>query len=105
MVTEINQDPILEFSKKTAVVVFYASWCGDCARSMAYERALSKELAPKVTFYRMDAEKYEKIADNYWVENYPTYVFFRDGVADKDILVEPRSEEEVRLWLNAKMRS
>jgi thiol-disulfide isomerase/thioredoxin len=102
-IVELESDPSeAAAGDARAVVVFYASWCGDCRRSLGYEKKLSAELEGKVSFYRMDAERFEPTADRYWVDRYPTYVFFRKGEADKGILVEPASEDEVREWL-AKM--
>ena len=100
MITELTSDPGMAVSTDApAIVVFYATWCGDCKRSLLYEKKLSDEFTGKLNFYRMDAEKFESVADQYWVENYPTYVFFKNGKANKKILVEPGSEEEVRSWI------
>ncbi len=103
-IAELDKDPTeTPAGKGAAVVVFYAVWCGDCKRSLAYEKKLSGEMDGKASFYRMDAERFERIADKYWVDRYPTYVFFRDGKPDKEILVEPHSEDEVRAWLSKKL--
>ncbi len=103
-IAELKEDPPeTAAGKGDSVVVFYAVWCGDCRRSLEYEKSLSAELEGKVGFYRMDAERFEPVADKYWVDRYPTYVFFRDGRPDKDILVEPGSESDVREWLAARM--
>ncbi len=105
-IAELDKDPPgTAAGNGAAVVVFYAVWCGDCRRSLSYEKKLSAELEGKVAFYRMDAEKFEPVADKYRVDRYPTYVFFRDGEPDKEILVEPGSEDEVRGWLAARMGS
>jgi thioredoxin 1 len=105
MITELKKDPETALSKiKCPVVVFYADWCGDCVRSLEYEKALSKEPKGKIAFYRMDAEEFEHIADRFGVERYPTYVFFRNGKALEGMLVEPYSEDEVRTWVNGKLK-
>ncbi len=105
-IAELDKDPPgTAAGKGAAVVVFYAVWCGDCRRSLTYENKLSAELEGKVGFYRMDAERFEPVADKYWVDRYPTYVFFRDGRPDKNILVEPGGESDVREWLAARMGS
>jgi thiol-disulfide isomerase/thioredoxin len=103
-IAELEEDPPkTQAGKGASVVVFYAVWCGDCVRSLIYEKKLSAELAGKVAFYRMDAERFEPIADIYWVDRYPTYVFFKDGKPDGKILVEPAGESEVRTWLSARL--
>ncbi|HSB47092.1 MAG TPA: protein disulfide isomerase family protein [Candidatus Bilamarchaeum sp.] len=103
-IAELTEDPAKALAKeKNAVVVFFASWCGDCRRSLRFESALSSELAGRVSFFRMDAVEFEKIADIYGVERYPTYVFFRRGAPESGPLVEPTSEKEVRDWINKKI--
>ncbi|MBI5047195.1 thioredoxin family protein [Candidatus Micrarchaeota archaeon] len=104
-ITEITQDPKkIVPNTQLAVVVFYASWCGDCKRSLRYEKKLSEEFLGKVTFYRMDAEKYESIADQYGVENYPTYILLKNGKVTGNSLVEPSLELQVKNWLITNLR-
>lgn len=106
MLTNLTEDPekILAKNNKPAIVVFYTSWCGDCLRSLEYEKKLSEEFKDKVTFCRMDAEEYETIADMYGVEHYPTYVFLKNGRSQEANLVEPCSEQEVRIWIKEKLK-
>ncbi len=103
-IAELATDPRTALKgKEAAVVVFFASWCGDCRRSLEYEKGLSEEFG-KVGFFRMDAEEHEGIADAYGVERFPTYVFFRKGKPLKGSLVEPVAEGEARNWLEMKLR-
>ncbi len=104
-IVELETDPEKALAKRaSAVVVFYASWCGDCRRSLEYEKKLSDEMKSQAVFCRMDAERFEKTADRYGVERYPTYVFFSKGKAQKGVLVEPGSEEESRAWVSAHLK-
>ncbi|MFN7990564.1 MAG: thioredoxin family protein [Candidatus Micrarchaeia archaeon] len=104
-ITELGEDPKTAIGREAkAVVVFYASWCGDCTRSLLYEKMLSAEFEGNARFYRMDAERYERIADKYLVERFPTYVFFKKGKPVQGILAEPRNEEQVRAWILEKIR-
>ena len=105
MVSELTEDPKTSIKQvPAAVVVFYAPWCADCKRSESYEAVVEKEFAGKVSFYRLDADKLESIADLYGVESYPTYVFFRKGKAVRGSLVEPVAEGEVRNWLEIELK-
>jgi thioredoxin 1 len=104
MISELTEDPKKSIkSVPAAVVIFYASWCPDCKRSEAYEAAMEKEFGDKVSFYRLDADTLEPIADLYSVELYPTYVFFRKGKAVPGPLPNPGEEGEVRNWLEMKL--
>ncbi len=103
-IVELSEDPKTGLKgREAAVVVFFASWCGDCRRSLGYEKTLSEEFGA-VGFFRMDAEEYESVADAYGVERYPTYVFFRKGKALKGNLAEPVAEGEARNWLEMKLK-
>ncbi|MBM3229815.1 thioredoxin family protein [Candidatus Parvarchaeota archaeon] len=90
--------------KGSRVMFFYASWCGDCKKAAPWLEQLADKTSG-VEFFRMDAEKFEGIADKFWVERYPTLVFFRDGTADKNILVEPASSDDIRKWLEQRMHA
>lgn len=104
MVEELKDDPKVALKgEDAAVVVFYASWCLDCRASEAFEAKLSEEFREKVTFYRLDAAELEEIADQYEVERYPTYLFFRKGKPMRGALVESVAEGEVRNWLEMKL--
>ncbi|MEW6035498.1 MAG: thioredoxin family protein [Candidatus Micrarchaeota archaeon] len=104
MTRMLTQDPAVSLKKEeAAVVVFCASWCGDCWRSLDYEKKLAAEFSGKAGFYRMDAEEFEAIADKYGVERYPTYVFFEKGKPRRGILVEPVAEGEARNWVEMQL--
>lgn len=105
MISELTSDPKAALrAKPSAVVVFYAPWCGDCRVSESFEGALSEQFEGKVEFFRLDASEYEEIADSYGIERYPTYVFFRKGRPQRGALVEPYSEGEARNWLEIALR-
>jgi thiol-disulfide isomerase/thioredoxin len=104
MITELTSDPKAALKgKPAAVVVFYASWCGDSKASEEYERKMDSEFAGRVEFFRLDAIEHEGIGDAYQVERYPTYIFFRKGKPARGVLVEPFAEGEVRNWLEMKL--
>ncbi|MEW6722470.1 MAG: protein disulfide isomerase family protein [Candidatus Micrarchaeota archaeon] len=102
-IRELRSDPASAGNGDCAVV-FYAPWCGDCVRSLEFEKKLSREFSGRVAFFRMDAEEFESIADKYGVERYPTYVFFRNGAPLPGNLAEPLSLEEARGWLEEKLK-
>ena len=100
MIKELTTDPKTSLGKNSnAVVVFVTTWCDDCKRSLEFENTLAEKFKGEITFYRMNAEKYEGIADNYDVANYPTFVFFKKGILCENPLVEPLSEIEIKKWI------
>ncbi len=100
MIKELTEDPKKILAKKSnAIVAFVTTWCDDCKRSMKYETTLSETYNKKIEFFRMNAEKYESIADIYGVQNYPTFVFFKNGTPTEKSLVEPLSEDEIKKWI------
>jgi thioredoxin 1 len=104
MVTELTSDPKTTLKTvSAAVVVFYASWCGDSKKSEDYEKTMEEEFKGKVDFFRLDAVELEEISDVYQVERYPTYIFFRKGKPVRGLLIEPYSEGEVRNWIEMKL--
>ncbi|KAF6002578.1 Protein disulfide-isomerase like 2-2 [Cyanidiococcus yangmingshanensis] len=70
---------------KTVMVAFVASWCGHCKRlKPEYQKAASmlsrKGLDPnKVVMATIDADKFEKIRDEYAIQGFPTIKLFHAG--------------------------
>ncbi len=89
-------------SKGKSVVFFYAAWCPDCQIAEPMLEQVSGQFEG-VDFFRMDAEKFEGIADQYWVEKYPTIVVFKSGRPLADSLIEPESPERISGWLSKRI--
>ncbi len=103
-VTELEEDPKTALKgKMAAVVVFYATWCGDCRASEDYESRLAEEFLGRVEFFRLDAVNLEDIADSYGIESYPTWVFFSKARPLRHPLVEPMELGEARNWLEMRL--
>ncbi len=100
MIKEITEDPKTSLAKKSnSIVAFVATWCDDCKRSLKFENNLSDTFKNEIGFFRLNAEKYDSIADIYGVSNYPTFIFFKNGVACPKTLVEPLSDDEIKKWI------
>jgi thioredoxin-like negative regulator of GroEL len=63
----------------SAFVWFHATWCGHCVSMKdAYADAASR-LQGKVSFIRIDADKYRNLVSHYNVQGFPTMILFTGG--------------------------
>jgi protein disulfide-isomerase A1 len=63
----------------SAFVWFHASWCGHCvAMKDAYADAASR-MQGKVSFIRIDADKFRNLVSHYDVQGFPTMILFTGG--------------------------
>ena len=66
---------------KTAVVDFFATWCGPCKMlSPVIEQVDAKGLVP-CDFVKVDVDEVEELAMRYGIQTIPTIIIFKDGKA------------------------
>jgi thioredoxin 1 len=75
--TENFEEEILK-SEKTALVDFYADWCGPCQMMSPVIDEMSEELA-NVKFGKVNIDDYPDIAANYGIMSIPTILVFKGG--------------------------
>jgi len=79
MVTEIHDSNFDEELKgKTAIVDFWAEWCGPCVGFAPFFKEAS--LKAKIPFYKCNVDANQKSASKYQVMSIPTLVVFRNGI-------------------------
>ena len=62
--------------KDNTIIEFWATWCPHCQRMIPIYEEISK-IFPDIDCYRMEAEKYPDVAEQFGVESYPTFIFIK----------------------------
>ena len=71
------EDNFNDLIKETAVVDFYATWCGPCKMfGPVFEEVAD---GSSVNFIKVDVDKNSDIAREYGVMTIPTVILFKDG--------------------------
>ncbi len=65
--------------KETAIVDFFADWCGPCKILGPIFDNISNEFNGKLNFYKVNIDKESSLAAQYNVMSIPTVVFFKGG--------------------------
>ncbi len=77
--------------KGTALLDFYADWCGPCQAMAPVLEELAQEIDAQILRVNVDEEP--DLAQKYGIMSIPTLIFFRDGEAvKKSIGVSDKSE-------------
>ena len=94
-VIEINNtefDDKINNSKGKVLVDCFATWCGPCEMLSPVIDDLAKEM-DNVTFYKLDVDSAEDIAQKYGIMSIPTILLFKDGnLIKKDVGFKPKEE-------------
>ncbi|MFZ2447058.1 MAG: thioredoxin domain-containing protein [Syntrophobacteraceae bacterium] len=69
---------VLGFAGPTAAL-FWAPWCGHCARLMPIFDELAGEYSGFIKFAKIDQDKNPGTASQYQVQSVPTLLLFKDG--------------------------
>lgn len=73
-VVELTDVAQLKTQGKPIVIDFTATWCGPCQRLKPHFNALSEKMADKVTFIKVDVDKWKDLALEYGAQSVPTIV-------------------------------
>ena len=85
-------------SKIPVLVDFYTEWCPPCREMAPILEKLEAEMKGKVKIVKVDIEDERELAENYEVENIPTFIIFKGGKEiSRDRGMHPR--ELMKMWL------
>ncbi len=76
---DFDQEIVQE--KGTALIDFYADWCGPCQQMAPMMEELAEEIDVQILKLNVDEEP--NLAQKYGIMSIPTLIFFREGQAEK----------------------
>ncbi|MBR0412581.1 MAG: thioredoxin [Eubacterium sp.] len=89
-ITEANFEAEILNSGKTALIDFYAVWCGPCKMMSPVVDQIAEE-NPDIVVGKIDVDENEELAEKYEVMSIPTILVIKDGkVAETFIGVTPK---------------
>ena len=89
-ITDANFEAEILNSGKTALIDFYAVWCGPCKMMSPVIDEIADE-HPEIVVGKIDVDEAEELAAQYGVMSIPTILVIKDGaVAETFIGVTPK---------------
>lgn len=82
MIQDISSSDFDQKVLKSSIPVlvdFWAVWCAPCKLAEPVLEDLSKLYENKVTFFKLDVDKYSDLAQKYDVMSIPTTILFKNG--------------------------
>ena len=100
-------DRLMRDGGETAMIDFWASWCGPCKAMAPHFEALAEEYEDEpIEFYKINTEHHAQLAGAFNVQSIPTLVLVHDGEI-LDVIVgaqDGRKLEKRAKWLLSKAR-
>jgi thioredoxin 1 len=98
MVKELNELEFKDAIKEGNVVVdCFAPWCGPCRMLAPIIDEVASELTD-YTFYKLNVDDSQAIAEEYQIYSIPTILFFKDGKLEKK-KIGLLNKEEIKAML------
>jgi thioredoxin 1 len=82
-------------NKESAVVDFWAPWCGPCRIVSPIIDELAQEFAGKVKIGKVNVDENSQTASQYGIMSIPSVVFFKNGIPVKT-MVGAQSKENYK---------
>ncbi len=103
MVNVIGSDKWSEVeAQEAAVVDFNATWCGPCKMMAPVLEELSGEYEGKVSFYAVDVDENQDLAQKFSVMSIPNLVFLNKGQL-KDSSVGFVPKDALKSWIDSQL--
>jgi thioredoxin 1 len=95
----LTKDTFLEnVETGTAVVDFWAPWCGPCQIQLPIMDQLASELHGKVKVTKVNVDEEAELASAFGIMSIPTILIIKDGkVVEKMMGVQPKDRLKERL--------
>ena len=101
MIKQINEQAFNELVKAkegTAVVDFFATWCGPCRMLAPVMENVSNEVSD-VSFYKIDVDENPNLASNMGISSIPCLILFVNG-EPKSRILGYRPLNDIISWIN-----
>ncbi len=100
-VVPLTQTNFQEFAGRNdlpVLVDFWAEWCGPCQAMAPAFAKLSKELATKIRFAKVDTDTERELAGKFAIRSIPTLILLKNG-KEADRVSGALSASQMRQWL------
>ncbi len=95
IITTENFSELIEQQGVTAIVDFWATWCGPCRMVAPEIEKLATELEGKVLVGKVNVDEQMPLAEKFRIDVIPTILLFKNGeIADK--IVGALSANEIK---------
>ncbi len=97
---ELSDDEIQGFLSQndTALLDFWAPWCGPCQVIAPVLEEIAQEMAGQVAIGKINVDEHPAIAQRYQVQGIPTLILAKEGqVVDRVVGAAPKAQLQARL--------